>query len=75
MDGKTDCGGMALIHAAVMRANGIPARLCQGQIVDLKPAKNYHPETVTTAEHLLGFHAKGNLISQQYTPLLIFHFS
>lgn len=26
VDGKTDCGGMALLFSAVMRSNQIPAR-------------------------------------------------
>lgn len=41
VDGETDCGGLALILSAVMRANGIPARLMQGQSEKISHKKKF----------------------------------
>jgi len=56
VEGMTDCGGMALIFCACMRANSIPARLMQGQLCDLKPVINLNPD-IKKHEFSLGLHA------------------
>lgn len=57
--GRTDCGGFALLFAAAMRANKIPARVTQGQIAAFgQPEYQSLPE-VTPEELQLELHAAG----------------
>jgi len=54
----TDCGGKCLLFCSVMRANGIPARMLQGQWAIFDPSfyTSVPPAHVTPYEMAMGFH-------------------
>ena len=59
-DGRSDCGGMAVLFVTVLRSQGIPARLLAGRWAQSSKAGELMDEVTYFQEHVKAeFHAQG----------------